>query len=205
MSVIDLADCAKRHVAHYVDPANRRAFAAYDRVGNPSILEPVDLLAPALLDASVRGSHVVEMYATDGPYRRLRDKMEAVVNAPATTTARFQEQDLDADSGPWALVRAALMASNETRGVKASKVTKILHRKRPQLVPIFDSKVASFYGVSARAPWRLWPIMQEELHAHGEWLEELATPYRTPDGRELSALRTLDIVVWEHVQGDAWP
>jgi len=85
--------------------------------------------------------------------------------------------------------------------LKASKVTKILHRKRPRLVPIFDSRVGGFYGVAAGKPWDMWPIIQEELRAHGEWLKELAGPHRTPDNHELSLLRTLDIVVWEHTQG----
>lgn len=200
MSIVDFADCADGHLAHYVDPANGRAFFAYDRVGNPTILEPVDLLAPGLLDASVRGSLVIDMYRADGPYRHLRETMEALLDDPAAAEARFEDQNLDS-SGPWALVLAVLKASDHTSGLKASMVTKILHRKRPRLVPIFDSKVAGFYGVTPHTPWRLWPIMQEELRGHGDWIRELAAAYRTPDDRELSALRALDIVVWEHTQG----
>ena len=48
------------------------------------------------------------------------------------------------------LVRHVLQACEWTIGLAASKVTKMLHRKRPSFVPIFDSKVAAFYGATAR-------------------------------------------------------
>lgn len=172
-SVAQLESCAAPHLQHYTDEDGNRAFQTYDRAGDPHHLEPTDLLAPALLDAPVRGSHVIAMHQLDGPYRQLRDAMARVLSDPSTADARFEDQDLAADAGPWARVRAALVASNATSGIKASKVTKILHRKCPALVPIFDSKVAGFYGVDRTRPSLLWPILQEELRVHGEWLREL--------------------------------
>lgn len=197
-SVEGLLGCAAGHLARYVDPAGRRAFRAYDILGDPKRLLPVDFLAPALLNASVAGAHVVEMHRPDGPYLCLRDAMQTLLEDEEAATARFEEQELTALTGPWSLVRAALVASDFTPHVKASKVTKILHRKRPALVPIFDSRVAGFYGVTPRVPSELWPLLKAELVAHGDWLRDLAMPYRTPDGRELTALRVLDIIVWEH-------
>jgi hypothetical protein len=198
-SVGDLEASAEDYLQRYTDPARGRAFQAYDRSGDPSRLEPVDLLAPGLLEAPLRGAQVIAMYEPSGPYLELREALERVLSEPSTTTARFEEQDLDATSGPWALVRDALRASNATPHIKASKVTKILHRKRPALVPIFDSKVADFYGVRRDRPWLLWPILQRELIEHGAWLRELAQGYPTPDGRDLTAVRALDIIVWEHM------
>ena len=32
-SIIQLSDCAEKHLRHYVDPNGTRAFAAYDRQG----------------------------------------------------------------------------------------------------------------------------------------------------------------------------
>ncbi len=54
-SLHDLA-CAAQHLRHYTAPGSGRAFHVYDRAGQPDILEPVDALAPALLDAPVRAS-----------------------------------------------------------------------------------------------------------------------------------------------------
>ena len=140
------------------------------------------------------------MYLPTGPHRPLRECLDAVVMDPDANEARFEHQDLGAQTGPWALVKAALVASNDATGFRAAKVTKILHRKRPSLVPIFDSKVAQFYGVPGPAPWDLWPKLQAELRNHSEWLQGLGYPHRTSDGRRVSELRVLDIVVWEHTQ-----
>jgi len=200
-SVEQLFPCAQTHLRDYTDPAGGRAWQTYDRMGDSTRLEPVDFFAPALLDAPFRGRDVINMHRPDGPYRVLRDAMEKVLSDQQAATARFEDQNLDADVGPWSLVRAALRASDSTPDIKASKVTKVLHRKRPALVPIFDSKVAGYYGVSTGKPWLFWPLLQADLRAHGDRLRELARDYETSDGRRMTALRALDIMVWEHSQG----
>lgn len=98
------------------------------------------------------------------------------------------------------LVLKALVACESTPDIKAVKVTKILHRKRPALVPIFDSRVAAFYGVSRNKPWDFWPVIQKEVLQHADWLHHLTRDTLTPDGRPVTELRVLDIVVWEHVK-----
>ena len=193
-----LTTCAGGHLRSYTDPHGNRAFAAYDRLGSPNRLEPVDLLAPAILQAPVRGEFIIAMYQAQGTYRQLRVALEAVV-AESTGRARFEEQDLTDDDNSWSLVREALRASDSTPGIKASIVTKILHRKRPNLVPIFDSKVAQYYGLSTRAPWELWPLIQGDVIENAPFLDDLAGGTLTPDNRPLSRLRTLDIVIWEHM------
>ncbi len=112
---------AEGHVAHYVDPRLRRAFATCDRVCNPARLEPVDVLAPGLLDAPVRGRDVIAMYDADGPYRRLREALEAVVADPVAAKEHFEDQDLDAESGPWGSGARGTLASDQAPGLKASK------------------------------------------------------------------------------------
>ncbi len=198
-TVSSLSRCAADHLSDYTDPQGNRAFAAYDRLGSPDRLDPVDFLAPAILQAPVRGTYVIEMYRTDTAYHRLREALDAVMADRAAATAHFEQQDLEADDGPWALVRAALRASEHTSRIKASIVTKILHRKRPHLVPIYDSKVAQYYATNAKQPWELWPLLQRDLQDHGASLDELRAGITTPDGRPLSRLRTLDIIVWEHM------
>lgn len=197
----DLRTCARAHIEHYTDPNSGRAFQAYDLLGDPDHLRPTDLLAPALLDAPVRGRDVIEMLKPDGAYHRLFIAMEAVLSDEAALAAALEDQDFRASSGPWALVAAALEASSETRNIKASKVTKILHRKRPSLVPIFDRRVAGAYGVSAQTPWLFWPLFRDDVLANRDWLVEVAADYQTPDGRTLSHLRAADIIIWEHSWG----
>jgi hypothetical protein len=199
-SFAEISGCAARHLEHYIDPAGRRAFISYDRQGDPARFEPVDALAPALLDAPVRGSLVIELFAAaDTPYTALRHAMEHLLNETGTTAPTFLDVDLTDEDGPWSLVRSVLRHSDKTPGLAAAMVTKMLHRKRPHLVPIFDSKVAKFYGTTARTPWNLWPVLQQDLRDNQSAIERLSAGVQTPDQRQLSPLRTIDIVVWEHV------
>jgi hypothetical protein len=120
------------------------------------------------------------------------------LDATLSIEPAFEEVDLEDESGPWMLVRNVLRACDDVVGIAASKATKILHRKRPHFVPIFDSKVATFYGATARRPWELWPRLQADLRCSIELVDWLRAGVSTPDNRPLSRLRTVDIVIWEH-------
>jgi hypothetical protein len=76
--------------------------------------------------------------------------MEAVLVNEACATADILGVTLDPSTGPWSLVDRALVATGEAGGtglpdLKAVAVTKILHRKRPNLVSIFDRNIYQFY------------------------------------------------------------
>ena len=160
----DLAGCARHHLEHYLDPAGPRAFTVYDGDWAPDEFRPTDALAPGLLDAPVKGSIVVKLFASDAsPYTALRIAMQRLLDETTATDPLFADVDLADDDGPWSLMRSVLRLSDETPGLAASMVTKMLHSKRPQFVPIFDSKVAEFYGTTQRTPWNLWPRLQADL------------------------------------------
>lgn len=202
-SVFALKGCAAEHLQSYVEPNSPRAFRAYDRLGDADRLGPLDALAPGLLDAPVRRADVVRMFSTDeSPFTKLRVAMQDLLDATNPTEPSFADLDLEDPAGPWGLMSAVLLLSDNTPGLKASKVTKMLHRKRPELAPIFDSKVAAFYGETARKPSLLWPKLQHDLRENHDQLAHLADGVVTPDGRQISLLRVLDIVVWEHVVTD---
>jgi hypothetical protein len=204
-SIAALHGCAERHLRNYVDPFGPRAFGVYDRQGDPGRLEPVDCLAPALLSVPIGYKQVVPLFQPVGPGADLLRAMQAVLDDESCVTADFLDIPLDEQAGPWSLVDQALVASAEVAGVKAVSVTKILHRKRPHLVPIFDQCIYRFYtgqnppaGAYKDTPRRLWPLFQHDLRSHREWLTKLASPVMTPDGRPLSPLRAADVVIWEH-------
>ena len=140
------------------------------------------------------------------------EAMQAVLDSPECARASFLDIDLGDADGPWALVDAAIRSSggsghgNPVPGLKAVGISKILHRKRPALVPIFDRWVYQFYlgtpppvGSYDKAPRRLWPLLQADLRANRAWLASLASPVQTPDGRLLPILRAADIIIWEHM------
>lgn len=198
-SLADLDRCAARHLSDYCDPNGTRAFQSYDRCGNPVVFEPIDALAPALLDAAVPGSIVIQMFSpAGGPFVQLRQAIQHLLDETAVDEPIFEELDLGEPASAWKLVLDVLRSSDETHGLAASKVTKMVHRKRPHLVPIFDSKVAAFYETTAGTPWILWPRLQQDIRATTERIDALRRGRSTPDGRRLSRLRTADIVIWEH-------
>ncbi|MFE4956204.1 DUF6308 family protein [Streptomyces sp. NPDC056653] len=209
-SVGALRGCAEGHLRAYTDPRGPRAFTTYDRQGDPDRLSPLDCLAPALLSVSIDYKQVVPLFRPDGPGAEVLEAMQAVLADKACVVADFVDVTLDPFEGPWSLVDRALVATGEAggtglRGLKAVAVTKILHRKRPHLVPIFDRSIYRFYlgekpvpGAYKNTPRRLWPLLQTDLRSQREWISDLAAPIRTPDGRPLSLLRAADIIIWEH-------
>ncbi|MFI2424142.1 DUF6308 family protein [Streptomyces sp. NPDC018955] len=205
-----LRGCAEKHLQTYTDPRGLRAFHTYDWQGDPERLSPLDCLAPALLSVRIGYKQVVPLFHPDGPGAEVLQAMEAVLADKACMTADFLDVTLDPSTGPWSLVDRALVATGEAGGTglpafKAVAVTKILHRKRPNLVPIFDSSIYQFYvgekpvaGAYKDTPRRLWPLFQGALRRERDWLQDLIVPIRKPDGRPLSLLRAADIIIWEH-------
>jgi Family of unknown function (DUF6308) len=212
VTIADLRGCAAMHLARYTDADGDRAFRVYDRQGDPTIIAPLDCLAPALLSVRVDWRQVIPLFQPSGPGAVVMKAMQAVLDDPGCSRASFLDIDLCDGDGPWALVDAAIRSSggcgqgNPVPGLKAVGVSKILHRKRPALIPIFDRWVYQFYlgapppvGSYGKASRRLWPLLQADLRANRAWLASLAAPVQTPDGRRLSVLRAADIIIWEHM------
>ncbi|MBO1266636.1 DUF6308 family protein [Arthrobacter cavernae] len=82
-------------------------------------------------------------------------------------------------------------------GVGATTASKILARKRPHLIPIYDSVVAPLMGLeSADGQWTRWHAaltgdrgLAERLHAIREQSEI---------NLQISDLRIMDVVLWMH-------
>lgn len=199
----DLKGCASDHLDAYTDPASDYAFWTYDRQGDSDTLAPVDFLAPELLSVEVRRTWVRDLFKPSGPWSELRTAMQAVLDDDECRTADFTKVDLGDSS--WKLVDAAVYAAGNVRQFRGVAVTKTLHRKRPELVPILDSVVYRFYmGKKMRpvpfgdTPRAFWPVLQSELKANHAWLAEVVADRETPDHRQLSVLRAADIIVWTH-------
>ena len=87
-------------------------------------------------------------------------------------------------------------------------MAKVLHRKRPGLVPLFDSKVQIFYQVEACVPPAppggrtvrefmvlLIRAMRQDLQDNADEFAQLAALVPS-GGPPITPLRVLDIVVW---------
>ncbi|MGH9090066.1 MAG: DUF6308 family protein [Acidimicrobiales bacterium] len=177
------------------------------------MLSGADLTATALLSYPLPPDCLHELGRTGAqtPYVELGKCMREFVSASEVTdfinltagdisslATRSRGGDIQ---GPpdWVSFVRCLDAVQGCGTLTSVAVTKILHRKRPTLVPINDSRLRGFYGTGNhysplfRAIWE--DIQQPEVR---QLLASLSREVRTLSGRPLTVLRALDIVIWMH-------
>jgi hypothetical protein len=208
---------SRRLLEKYVALDQPFGWPLYDQDPTPDVLVGVDLAAPALLSYPIKSKYLDQMgrksdEATANPYNTLLRKLSEFVSAPVISS--FQSISADQISalanresgsvidGPpdFGLLIECLDAATPCKGIRSVAVTKILHRKRPDLVPINDSRVRKFYRVeNSYAP--LFGAIHRDLQDPEtlELLKSLAKPHVGIDDRPMSILRALDIVIWMYM------
>ncbi|GAB2732909.1 hypothetical protein GCM10027038_34180 [Arthrobacter bambusae] len=124
--------------------------------------------------------------------------LERIPNDVALQDIPLDEHDTYfGEDSPCLLLWRLLRAQDAQRwGVGATTASKLLARKRPALVPIYDSVVARVTGFKdSTGTWRAW----HEAFATDVELPGRLEALRSTIGRnDLSLLRMLDIVLWMH-------
>lgn len=185
---------ANQRVREYVT-SDQYLFGVYDTYrsnDDPNVLADGDLLAPVLLNVQVKISS----------YRKLqqwRPRLEAGL-------AKLPEVDLrDATDDDIEKVAACFdVLDGEARmGVTLAKV---LHRKHPKLMPLFDRNVYACYAPQRvhPAPRRSWTefmrLLAAEMRADlkAEAWDAICSAANKARGTppELTPLRALDILAW---------
>lgn len=204
MATVREARAPQRAIEAYCAAASTYAWPLYDVDPAPMTLSGADLLTPALLSYQVPGKVLGEMRGERGPYGPLLEAMrefvgilpgqrfESVAEARIQRLGERNRFDDEGDDAFGALVRTL----DEVQGsdlLWAVYVTKVLHRKRPLLVPLVDSRVRAFYG----SPDDEYPLAFASIHsdliASMDFLRDVAVAAGVP---ELHPLRALDIIVW---------
>ncbi len=196
------------HVEHpdqvlldYLDVRNGYAYPSYDRLetNGSATLVDADLLAPGLIGAEVdRGRFAL--------LRELMPRIAGVAALPPVTLADADDATVGAVADLFAVLDEAPYAG---KGVRGTILSKVLHRKRPDLVPLYDSRIFESYtapGVIPRAAHRSWrefmellcTAMREDLRQEAASFDRLA---QASEGA-VSPLRILDILVWR--TADSW-
>jgi hypothetical protein len=182
----------------YLDPRNGYAYPSYDTLETNGSAELVDgdLLAPALMGVEI----------DRGRFRLLREMLPALEGVGDLPGVPLQDADDDhvlCVAGIFGILDEPRYAG---RGVRGTIVSKVLHRKRPDLVPLYDSRIFEAYtapGALARSTDRSWQQfmallcaqMRADLQAEAaafDELERLAAEHERP----VTRLRILDILVW---------
>jgi len=182
----------------YLDVRNGYAYPAYDTLETNSSASLVDgdLLAPMLLGADVDAGRFALL-------REMLPALEVVADLPEVALQDADDDHVLCVAGLFGILDEPRYAG---RGIRGTIVSKVLHRKRPELVPIYDSRIFAAYtapGVIPRANDRSWQHfmallctqMRDDLQAEAAGfaaLEELAASEGTP----VTQLRILDILVW---------
>jgi hypothetical protein len=173
---------------------------AYDGYpGSPSdSVEAQDLLAVALLNVS--NNPIPVYYGLESLMAPMNERLED----PAITgdLATADDDTLEA------IVRLfGVLEASPTKYVRLTTLSKVLHRKRPELLPLFDDNIGYCYSECEGAP-----VPFEDGRSRADyrraWLKEvrkdLATQYpyweeiaAIAPGPKITPLRALDIIGWE--------
>jgi len=191
----------KALLKEYCSLSSRYAWPAYDSDLVPGHLQPIDSVAPSLLSYPIPSNILQQLHAADGnKYAKLWALLNQIVADSRAHTTRFEalpRADLAADKaeGIWNLVLDAWRAVDRCHGLTMVAVTKILHRKLPELIPIRDSRLDAFYGAASTG--KLFEAIHDDVRANTQLLDALRQPY-SAGARPMSRLRALDIAVWMH-------
>ena len=194
-------DIVRRYVAepNVNDRRKAHAFDCYDAYRAEQRFEPLDqadLLAPVLLN--------VTTLSLDS-YRWLTAKLPALNAALDRIDPEASLADPEPDLSPLADLFAVLDDSDRD-GVRMTVLSKILHRKRPRLIPLWDAHSLTCYsrGEACPVPEQRGRSRQEyaltltrAVHADLRAGRSIwARLTQLSPRRELTELRALDIIAW---------
>ncbi|MGH7814135.1 MAG: DUF6308 family protein [Candidatus Binataceae bacterium] len=187
-------------------PLERAWYDQYDAtyVANDSILRPYEMSLSAWLNSGITGNELDRIW-------QRRQPIEEALGAIGG------EVDL-IELGECGAQECAASVQNVLRlicveGVALSKATKILHKKRPRLIPIFDTYVSDHYipnlgwrdrdyqvshfpAVYVRFAQDLRAIFEEVRNVRGDLNQQ---------GYNLSAVRILEYLIWHRLYyGEHW-
>lgn len=177
------------------------AYPAYDSLATGSHgdeLNDGDLLAPTLLNAT---PSIAAFFAMQSA----REQVEAGLRAtPAGVTLDSAVDDSSLERRMQALV--GVLDERKLRGVKLTTLTKILHRKRPDFMPLHDKFVKACYvGTTDAFPMRsqkdrtwveYWVVMATAINADVQGQLDVWAHLGGLAGEHVAALRVVDVVAW---------
>jgi hypothetical protein len=176
------------------------AYPAYDAYPGfqGDLLGHQDLLAASLLNVS--NNPIPVYYGLESLMPAINERLQD--SAISGELAHAGSETLEA------IVRLfEVLEANPTKYVRLTTLSKVLHRKRPNLIPLFDHNIGFCYSECAGAPvpfedrrsraeYRLeWlKALQEDLAGQLPYWEEIAA---LAAGPAITPLRALDIIGWE--------
>lgn len=173
--------------------------------GDPHQLSVLDLALPAYLGAVPNFRRLLDRGRREGLQLALRTASDALQCVPLEVRLADWEPSDSHRELLCRLFRATTGAGNGSiPGFGPACCTKMLHKKRPELIPIIDSWQLEAWGSRARS-WNTNDMadvvfrIRDRVAAHDTELMELAGILKSEDPSlpALSAIRLYDILFWE--------
>lgn len=187
-----LDDVAADLVRCYFDPEGGFSGSAFetlagggDAPGNRNVFAAEDLVAVTLLDMTVPGNAALDLLD-----RRASDFSGLLTSIPVGVDLWNATDEQVGLESPAAILWERLMSYPGMGWVTTSK---LLARKRPRLLPVYDTVVQAALQPSTTS---FWLPLREELQDTSlvARLEEVRN--ESGLGEEISLLRILDVAVW---------
>ena len=165
---------------------------------SPSRFSIEDLLSLALLDVGLEPKTMIGLLDRNAEIASLLGRIDPSLSLADAPDPREESE------GPWVPATQLWKVLRSVPQVGRTRASKLMARKRPHLIPIFDRHVAEGLGLTKHD--NDWLIVQQVVRAHDQRLAELLFELQAihpGEGRSrgLSRLRILDIVIWMRVHG----
>lgn len=156
-----------------------------DRAGVRNRFTGADLVAVKMLSIRVPQDMVREMRARDAEFRRLLEQIPYDVDL-----VDADPKLVDESSAAWDLWERL----KTVHGVEWVVANKLLARKRPRLLPVYDNDVRGLLGT----PADFWASLRQTLAADDHDLHRRLLNVRDEAGvgDDISPLRVFDVVCW---------
>ena len=187
------------------DPATglaRYSGAYFERLGGGGDRPEVayQITAEDLLAVSMLSVPVVRYYALHVLDYKGREISGMLAQIPVDVTLADDEAEhLIAQGGPgwklWELLRGIKPRPQDKKHLGPVAAGKLLARKRPQLLPVYDSHVRKVLG-RPRDDQTWWRDLHCQLTRDDALVRELETVRSRAGAGHLSLLRTFDIMCW---------
>lgn len=156
-----------------------------------------DLIAVTFLSVDVPAPAAIGILETHkGKISELLEQIPADLDLANLSVEDFAST-LGQDSAAIQLWRLLRQSDAERWGVGPTTASKIMARKRPRLIPIYDSVIGSVMEMkNSDKQWSFW----HEVLTDGSGLPERLKKIQEKSGvaSEASALRIMDVVLWKH-------
>lgn len=151
-----------------------------------------DIVAVACLSIHVPSKAAVKMLTQES--KEISALLAAIPAGLALEDIPFEDHDRYFGKGSSPLLLWKLLRAHY--GVGPTTTSKLAARKRPALIPIFDSVIARVTGfANSDGTWCAW---HHALTSDKEFRDRLHILRKAADIEHISLLRVLDVVLWMH-------